>query len=122
MLISDLRTRLFSFQGRLSHKTFWGTALLAWATFFVLLVFLETLLGRNASLVLYPPMFWSIASLCVRRLHDRARSAWWLLCALVPIIGPVWLAFELGFRRGTAGENQYGQDPTMVGIDYLTVA
>lgn len=122
MTSSSLRTRLFSFHGRLSHTAFWGTSVLVWTAFFVLLVFLETLLGRSASLVLYPPMFWSIASLCVRRLHDRARSAWWLLCALVPIVGPLWLAFELGFRRGTEGENQYGQDPTTVGVDYLTVA
>jgi hypothetical protein len=32
----------------------------------------------------------------------------------------VWLAWLLLFRKGSAGENQYGSDPLEYG-DYLTV-
>jgi uncharacterized membrane protein YhaH (DUF805 family) len=45
-----------------------------------------------------------------RRLHDIDKSAWWLLIALVPLIGPiVLLVFTL--LPGTAGPNRFGPDP-----------
>ena len=63
-----------------------------------------------------------LLSLSVRRLHDQARSAWWLLALIVPILGPLLLAFLLFFKRGTDGSNQYGDDPRRIGRDYLRVA
>ena len=56
-----------------------------------------------------------------KRLHDRGRSAWWLIVLLIPVLGPLWLAIELALRRGTPGENQYGADPLERHYDYLTV-
>jgi uncharacterized membrane protein YhaH (DUF805 family) len=45
-----------------------------------------------------------------RRLHDIDRSAWWLLIALIPLIGPiVLLVFTL--LPGTRGPNRFGSDP-----------
>lgn len=63
----------------------------------------------------------SAAAMSVRRLHDRARSGAWLLVALVPVLGPLFLVVELLFRKGTEGENQHGDDPTVNRSDYLTV-
>jgi uncharacterized membrane protein YhaH (DUF805 family) len=46
----------------------------------------------------------------VRRLHDIDRSGWWILIALVPLIGViVLLVFAL--LEGTPGDNQYGPNP-----------
>ena len=46
----------------------------------------------------------------VRRLHDIDRSGWWILIALVPLIGTiVLLVFAL--LEGTAGPNRYGPNP-----------
>ena len=46
----------------------------------------------------------------VRRLHDTDRSGWWILIALVPLIGViVLLVFAL--LEGTPGDNQYGPNP-----------
>lgn len=46
----------------------------------------------------------------VRRLHDTDRNAWWLLIALIPVIGAiVLLVFML--QDGKPGENQYGSNP-----------
>ena len=46
----------------------------------------------------------------VRRLHDRDKSGWWLLLALIPLIGAivllVWFVME-----GEPGENRFGPDP-----------
>jgi uncharacterized membrane protein YhaH (DUF805 family) len=46
----------------------------------------------------------------VRRLHDTDRSGWWILIALIPIIGGIWL-LVLMILEGTAGENKFGPSP-----------
>jgi len=49
----------------------------------------------------------------VRRLHDTGRSGWWLLIALVPVIGAiVLLVFVL--LDSAPGANQYGANPKEV--------
>ena len=77
-------------------------------------------------------------AVAIKRLHDRNKSAWWLLLfALVTLIlqtiayytGAVevrlilvlvcipigiWFFVELGFLRGTAGPNRYGPDPLQI--------
>jgi uncharacterized membrane protein YhaH (DUF805 family) len=58
----------------------------------------------------------------VKRLRDRGKSALWLALVLIPVIGPLVLAFELGFWRGTPGENQYGDDPLSENADYMVVS
>ena len=112
---------LFSFRGRMPRATFWCSALLTAAAFVALLVLLEAAFERQASLVIYPPLFWAMAALAVRRLRDRGRRPAWLLMLLIPIVGPLWALLELGFRRGTPGENRYGADPLEARGDYLTV-
>jgi len=48
----------------------------------------------------------------VRRLHDTDRSGWWLLIALVPLIGAiVILVFTI--QDGTPGDNTYGPSPKL---------
>jgi uncharacterized membrane protein YhaH (DUF805 family) len=46
----------------------------------------------------------------VRRLHDTNRSGWWLLIALIPLIGAILLLVWY-CTKGTPGDNQYGSDP-----------
>jgi uncharacterized membrane protein YhaH (DUF805 family) len=118
---SRLLNRLLSFSGRLSRGPIVLAAVVATATFAILFVFLESALGRGATWLLYPPFLWIVLSLSIRRLHDRARSAWFLLVACIPILGPVWLFVELFLRSGTSGDNQYGDDPRTLRADYLTV-
>ena len=46
----------------------------------------------------------------VRRLHDIDKSGWWLLIALVPIIG--WIVLVMwAVRPGAAGRNRFGAEP-----------
>jgi len=48
----------------------------------------------------------------IRRLHDTNRSGWWLLIAVIPIIGGIVLIIFM-VQDGTSGENQHGSDPKL---------
>ena len=80
-------------------------------------------------------------AVAVKRLHDRNKAWWWLLIFLLPnslsgyaqyravtdpgdqagqiafvsmcvaLVFLVWALVELGFLRGTVGDNRYGLDP-----------
>jgi len=108
-------------RGRLRRSTFLWMAVASALAFAVLFVFIDSSIGHGATLVLYPPAFAVWLSLAVRRLHDQARRAGWLLALAVPILGPLLVAFLLLFKRGTEGGNQFGDDPRTRGRDYLTV-
>ncbi len=49
----------------------------------------------------------------VRRLHDTGRSGWWLLIAVVPILGTIVLLL-FTVKNGEPGDNQYGPNPKAV--------
>ena len=49
-------------------------------------------------------------AVAVRRLHDVGKSGWFMLIALIPIIGGIWL-LVLVCTAGTVGPNDYGPDP-----------
>jgi uncharacterized membrane protein YhaH (DUF805 family) len=48
-----------------------------------------------------------------RRLHDTGRSAWWLLIALIPVVGAIILI--VFYVQDSQGDNQYGPSPKAVG-------
>ena len=56
-------------------------------------------------------MLWPTVCVYGKRFHDRDKSAWWILIALVPIVGGIWLLVECGLLQGTDGPNRYGPDP-----------
>jgi uncharacterized membrane protein YhaH (DUF805 family) len=135
---------LFSFQGRLNRKPYWTVVITVTVVFILLLLLalaalreygLEFLPVTIAILVLlYIPLIWIGLALGAKRLHDRGKSAWWLLVfyALPTILSTaadrmedvefillhavsfgisVWAFVELGCLRGTVGPNRYGPDP-----------
>ena len=135
---------LFSFQGRLNRKPYW-TMVITVAVVFILLLLLALAALREYGLeflpltiailvLLYIPVIWIGLALGAKRLHDRDKSAWWLLVfyALPTILSTaadrmedvefillhavsfgisVWAFVELGCLRGTVGPNRYGPDP-----------
>ncbi len=54
---------------------------------------------------------WAVAATTVKRCHDRNRSGWLALVALVPVIGWLWLLVDLFILKGTQGQNRYGLEP-----------
>jgi uncharacterized membrane protein YhaH (DUF805 family) len=80
---------LFSFRGRLNRKPYW-TMLIAMMVVFILVLLLALAALREYGLeflpvtiaiilLLYIPLIWIGLALGAKRLHDRDKSAWWLL-------------------------------------------
>jgi uncharacterized membrane protein YhaH (DUF805 family) len=99
------------FSGRARRKEYWMFALFNIIISFVL-GFIEGLAGGPGALAGIYSLAVLIPSLAVsvRRLHDTDRSGWWLLIALIPLIGAlVLLVFVV--QDSQPGENQYGLNP-----------
>ncbi len=88
-----LKNHYFDFEGRATRKQFWMFTLIN----FVIAVaiglinsFMDNNLSILSSLYSLAVLIPSIA-IAVRRLHDIRMSGWWLLLALIPVIGWVIL-------------------------------
>jgi uncharacterized membrane protein YhaH (DUF805 family) len=84
---------------------------------------LVELFGGPLSLAVFAFTIAPSISSTVTRLHDRSHSAWWLLWALVPLVGAVVLVVQVGGLRGDGGPNRYGPpegrpaEPQPTGLD-----
>ena len=107
-----LTEKYADFRGRAPRSEYW------WFVLFYMLVYLavalvgvvsDTLAGIVQFVVWLGLLVPSIA-VAVRRLHDTDRSGWWLLIALIPVIGTIVL-IVFTVQRGTPGDNRFGPDP-----------
>jgi uncharacterized membrane protein YhaH (DUF805 family) len=144
--LEELFQFMFGASGRISRSSYWRSMLIYIGAGMMTAVILFTAFQIAASLfivvvilVLIPWMIWG-ASFTTERLHDRGKSAWWLLVfyvvpgllaqigkflpleeptgmvlekvlAFAAFILTIWGFVEIGFLRGTPGENPYGPDP-----------
>jgi uncharacterized membrane protein YhaH (DUF805 family) len=128
---------LFSLNGRTSRIGFWRTLLfvtLMTAVAWVIALFAILQFGPPAGVLLLAlaPLLYMNFAVCVRRLHDRDKSWWWLLgFILIPLVAPalkghgvgilalaimsligigvwIWGWVEIGFRAGVARPNRFG--------------
>lgn len=111
------------FSGRARRSEYWFFVLFNFLVSFVLgfvfgLIATATEVPSIASLA----YLWSVAmvvpalAVTARRLHDIGRSGWWMLIALVPIVGGIiLLVWEC--TDSQPGFNQYGPNPKGVGND-----
>jgi len=60
--------------------------------------------------VFFLVMYWISFAATVRRLHDIDKSGWWILIALIPIVGSIIL-LVWAVRQGDQGPNRFGADP-----------
>ncbi|HVZ29107.1 MAG TPA: DUF805 domain-containing protein [Asticcacaulis sp.] len=129
---------LFGFQGRIRRLHLWlfYIGLSAVVVVFVLLLRTTVIVDHGAKwtqahgiyqwhghgysiVTMYAPWLglaallaaWMKLAVLVKRWHDRDKSGWWVLIALVPLIGPIWQMIECFFLDGTQGPNKYGLSP-----------
>ena len=122
---------LFSFGGRINRAKFWFIVIGTDVVIFIVLGILAAMGGGSmemtadgsmptlgggivgnivAFLVMVAGVWIGLAA-GVKRFHDRGKTGWWVLIALVPVIGGLWYLIECGFLRGNVGPNAYGPDP-----------
>jgi uncharacterized membrane protein YhaH (DUF805 family) len=146
--MEDFFEFMFGASGRINRAKYWRSFLIYIFAGLLAAVILFTAAGIAAPLfiimvviVLIPWLLWGV-SFTTERLHDRDKSAWWLVVFyLVPgVLGQlaktawlpgtagavqyyvlalagfaltIWGFVEIGFLRGTAGSNAYGPDPLL---------
>ena len=136
----------FSFRGRINRARYWafvGIVLLAVA-FIAIVIWAVATSGSEmadtivGSIIVVTTLPYLISSFAIqtKRLHDRDKSAWWLvwfyflpaalagfveamvgdeaiaaLVGLLPLPMYIWGFVETGCLKGTDGPNRYGADP-----------
>ena len=128
----------FGFSGRANRAKYWLVAAINVAIMTVLTV--VALVGNAPALwivfiIAILVLVVSSVAVSIRRLHDRGKSGWWVLVfifvpgllngvgsrlddpvpmmilSLAGLAISIWALVELGFLRGTQGDNAYGPDP-----------
>jgi len=115
---ADWKYLLLSFDGRINRKPYWMGIIALIAVSIVITIISSILgaifaplayLGTIASLAtLYPS-----AALAAKRWHDRGKSGWWTLIALIPLLGALYMLWECGIQEGVPENNAYGANPLM---------
>ncbi len=100
------------FDGRARRREYWMFTLVNAAVYVVLNLLatqVSTYIGIVALVYMLGILVPSIA-VAIRRMHDIGKSGWWVLIALVPLIGGIWF-LVLTVTAGQSGSNAYGADP-----------
>ena len=99
------------FQGRARRSEFWWWVLFQIGALIVAEI-LDSALGHIGLLyaLVALGLFLPGLAIQIRRLHDTGRSGWWLLLALVPIVGGLILIWWW-CQDGELGLNRFGVDP-----------
>ena len=137
---------LLSFKGRINRAKYWVFFVAAFVAMVLLggtLIALSAvsstvlMLFAVAAVVVYLALLYAGLAVGAKRLHDRDKSAWWLLVffvlpgvlsgfsgisgstglnlllGLAGLAIGIWGFVELGCLGGTVGPNQYGPDPIL---------
>ena len=106
--------------GRIGRGGFWLRHLLVLPVAIFLCISAEQVVGRPLGLVAALATTLFLVSTWGRRLHDRGRSALWLLVAAVPVLGALFLLVECAFLGARPGADRFGDAPG-ARADYVTV-
>jgi uncharacterized membrane protein YhaH (DUF805 family) len=120
---------LFSFQGRIGRAPYWYFVLAMTVLFGALFAYAGVSMFNAASLgdanavsqgggaaTMALPIasllaLWPSLAISAKRWHDVDKSAWWILIALVPVVGGLIALVFNGFIAGTPGPNRFGNPP-----------
>src|SRR3954453_14808632 len=107
--IKDGFGKYLTFSGRSSRSAYWYWALFAFLVGIVATLIDLAIGSRIVSVITTLALLLPGIAVGFRRLHDVGRSGWWILIALVPLIGLiVLLVFAL---QPSDGPNRFGDRP-----------
>ena len=99
-----------NFSSRSRRSEYWYWTLFAFMGSLILSIVDAATTGFLLATVFGLATFLPGLAVSIRRLHDIDRSGWWLLIALVPVIG--WVVLLIwAVTDGTWGENRFGARP-----------
>ena len=119
---------LFSFEGRVGRGTYWVYFVVMLVVFgglsapsMMALVNAENPSSASGMaslpmLIAMLVMIWPSLAILAKRWHDVDKSAWWILIALVPVVGGLIALVFNGFIAGTPGANRYGPAPASASV------
>ena len=110
---------LFTNRGRIDRFTYWTVSIFIWTSFYILFNLINYGINYSATWAIYPFLFWSLISTATKRLHDSDKSGNWLWLIFVPALGPLFLIFQLGIKKGNKTVNRFGTVPGSA-ADYFT--
>jgi uncharacterized membrane protein YhaH (DUF805 family) len=109
MTIVGVIRNYFSFEGRISRAKYFKIVLMIGVAAIALIA-----IWPGAEFIIVALAFLPAVSASVKRFQDMNWSGWWFLLTLIPLIN---IPFEIILltKKGTAGSNEYGEDPLLVG-------
>ena len=99
-----------NFNGRACRSEYWY-----WVLFIILADIVAGIIDYLLGMQIVSSLFGLVTLLpgiavSIRRLHDLDRTGWWILLALIPLIG--WIILLIWYiSKGTDGPNRFGPDP-----------
>jgi uncharacterized membrane protein YhaH (DUF805 family) len=127
---------LFSLEGRIPRRTYWGVSILVGLIQLAVAFALSRVFSADfqfvATIIGWVLMIWPTIPISTKRWHDRNKSGWWILVILIPsvlgiftsdenplnpvgiasMVAAIFVFIQCGCLRGTVGPNKYGEDPT----------
>ena len=96
----NIKNTYFNFEGRIGRQRFWLYYVLP---IMILSALLQTSAEYYGNILVNIGLFLinillliCMASGFVKRLHDRGKSAWWLILCFIPVIGTIYWVIDLG--------------------------
>jgi uncharacterized membrane protein YhaH (DUF805 family) len=107
----DLINLFFSFEGRISRKSYWLYCALPTIIVSFYVEFAHIYFSLPEKLFLILIFLWPNLAIHVKRWHDQDKSGWWHLICFVPYIGFLVAIIMCGFVKGSQGRNRFGDSP-----------
>ena len=114
----DILHIYFSIRGRIGRRTYWYAIIPIIIVCAVANVMTVSPNPNTAAIgfIIMVALLWPTLAVQTKRFHDRNKSGWWNLMALVPFFGHIWITLECGFLDSMPGTNQYDLNRTVTEV------
>ena len=111
--VTSVLGKYATFSGRARRSEYWWFFLAYFLVYFVAVI-IDALLGVMVlEVVVGLAVLIPSLAVGVRRLHDVGQSGWWLLIALIPLVGAIVL-LVFACQDSQPGPNRWGPSPKYV--------